>query len=1288
MRSVLLAPIRALCAMGFLLSSGTAASESASTAEFPRPTALIIAHPGDLLSPPVELDSTDPRRYIRLMPDLEDIPEGVDFCLIIPKARNSRISADGRTWLDFEPMNLGADELQYVPREVLLRALSQGGLLVRRDPILANTASWVGLRLFALEPGEELHLGPNMQWLFRKHIESQLGAESKDPSGSPRPIRNLVPPQHPNETAFDVQSYDLFIQPDLSNTAGSITSASMTMHAVALAPLTVVPLDFDPNTPSAPALVIQRVDQGPGTAALPWVQDGAQLRILVTLPQTLQSGDSFTIRVTYSGTPTPSFTGQLARPFTVSTQGPSNKPVVYTASQPYGGRRWFPSKDRPDDKATTTTMRISVPSGQNYQVVSNGTLREVLTGATSGFETWVWENSYPIPTYLMAFYATDYVFTPEAVYMALDGVTTMGIRHAIYSQNVPFEGQGHLGTLSVMNFMADRFGEYPFLREKYWTASWNISFGIEHQTATGMPGANSGANTAASVGNGLTRRNIHELAHMWYGNAVTYATFDHAWLGEGFATYAEALWEEHVGGATAFQAYVANNFSASRVAMNTTLPIVGPNSDAYNVQVIYRRGAWVLHMLRRELGETDFWKLMKDWVAPPALSPAESFRSAVSSDFRAMAEQISGRNLEAFFQQWLERPNTDGPVFPELSVVPTLRQQGFNFELDLGIRQRQTGSTPFDLLVDCHIRLADGTTTVVSVRNNSQFLTTTTVALGALRPLRVDVDPEFWLLKTLVPSMVTVGLPDMIAGSPSYSAAVISASVAATGTAATWTWSAVSLPPFLSFNSTTRQLTATTTQVTPGVYPVILTMASTTPTQSFTVTYQLTVLPPAPLPPIPPVVINEVLVDPYPDATDAGEYIELLNTGGQTADLSQWQLVLLDGSGSGSTYQTISFPAGSSLGPGGRTVVGTTATLNAVYPGAVNGLGANLDNVLRQTVPSGVALVTPDGRRADSVRWRSDAPFAGPDAPLVTTSFGTGRPLSRTLGETDRQFVLGRWPDGYNTNNNLLDFRVMPPSPGQANTLPITAGTLPFTDGFSTLLPAWKGLFTDPRIVDPLAAGKPGKVSPNGGNVLEVYDASGGGDVAILPTDLSSILVSGYLWIPQDMGGAPWSTGVGLGSGHDSAWFSNSNGFGIEHGFYLEYQNGSVPMKGGVLPGHGGSVVLWAVHGTASIGVGATATTASVLGSRILAVGERNEWADFELGVDPLTNRLVGKLHGHTLYDGPIPKGLWPQSWSLIVGFRENHTGPPTSVNREGTWVDGITLGTVVPVAVTAFQVE
>src|SRR5205807_121686 len=139
------------------------------------------------------------------------------------------------------------------------------------------------------------------------------------------------------------------------------------------------------------------------------------------------------------------------------------------------------------------------------QVVSNGRLSGI-TSAGAGLETWTWVNDFAIATYLVSVCISNYSYS-SATYIGLDAMTTMSIRHAIYPENVGTEGNGAAGTLNVMNFFAQTFGEYPFLSAKYNTATHNSGSGMEHETCTSMPGG-----ATAGVGDGYTRRNVHELS--------------------------------------------------------------------------------------------------------------------------------------------------------------------------------------------------------------------------------------------------------------------------------------------------------------------------------------------------------------------------------------------------------------------------------------------------------------------------------------------------------------------------------------------------------------------------------------------------------------------------------------------------------------------------------------------------------------------------------------------------------------------------------------------------------
>lgn len=626
-------------------------------------------------------------------------------------------------------------------------------------------------------------------------------------------------PSSAEQDKYDVISYDLYLQPSM--TATSITSATMTMRARSLvASLSSVVLDLDRNSAG---ITVGRVDQGdPSTPSITPTYNDASYLMTIPLATPVALNQEFTIRVAYSGSPrTGSFPYRMTQPYTRTTH--NSTPVVYTASQPVGARRWWPCKDWPEDKADTVITRINVPAtapnGNSYEVVSNGNLTGVETVGST--RTWIHQSTRPITTYLVSFSVTDYVYS-TATYTALNGVTTMPIRHAIYRENNTSarEANGAAGTLQVMNFFREIFGEYPFLNEKYGTATWNISFGIEHQTCTGMPGA-AQYGVSESVGNGLTRRNMHELAHMWYGDSVTYRTFDHVWLGEAFATYAEALWAEHLGGTSALHSYV-NAWSWTE-----TTPIVSSSGINYTGSVVYRRGAWVLHMLRHVIGDTAFFNTLRNF------SSTFKDATAISSDFENIAEAASGQNLDAFFRQWLYRPNADGATLPVYAFNGNTASSAGNWNLTLQLNQAQTGSVPFTMPLDFKITYVSGSTNVVVV-NNAAMSDTQVLSVGASQPLEVDLDPDNWLLNYQNVSINTVGLP------PATSGAAYSRSLRASGGTSPYTWSfSGSAPAWLSLSSA-GVLSATSPVAGTYSIPVQVTDSTSTP-RTRTATLQLVV---------------------------------------------------------------------------------------------------------------------------------------------------------------------------------------------------------------------------------------------------------------------------------------------------------------------------------------------------------------------------------------------------------------------------------------------------------------
>lgn len=552
------------------------------------------------------------------------------------------------------------------------------------------------LRLFSLDGSwEDLHF----EQAFLGHKLTQKAA----------------PAPHPTQALVDALHYDLTIRLNHANT--NIAGTVIFTGEVLQNGLTSFALDFNPN---GGQMVVSGVDQGSGTPAIPFSFSGNFL--VMTLPRTYNQGEELVLRITYAGVPATG--GVFGAPYVRSTHGTPATPIIYTFSQPYGARFWWPSKDLPDDKAM---VDLHIESSKPYITVSNGTLvsRED-RGAT---EVWNYRADFQIPTYLVSICSTNYAYA-STTYTALDGVTTMPIGHYVFPQNLDYEAPGAAGTLDAMEFFARTFGEYPFLEHKYTTATHLSGSGMEHTTVTSMPARDVGVATGSSLP-GRGRRNVHELAHHWFGDDVTCRTFDHLWLNEGFATWCEALYYEDEGGIDAYHAYVR------AWTVSDTVPLVNPNADNFAGSVAYRRGGMMLHMLRNVVGKEELIGAMRLYL--------ERHRggTVLTEDFQQALEDHTGEDLDYFFNQWVYQPGR-----PSYNWGYSTRQEGNEYIVTLDISQTQTSPMPTVYTMPIDIRVSDlnGNASTHRVLNNARTQRLE-VRTGTFEPFFVDLDPDIWIYR-------------------------------------------------------------------------------------------------------------------------------------------------------------------------------------------------------------------------------------------------------------------------------------------------------------------------------------------------------------------------------------------------------------------------------------------------------------------------------------------------------------------------------------------------------------
>ncbi|MBN2056539.1 hypothetical protein JW905_16560, partial [bacterium] len=240
-------------------------------------------------------------------------------------------------------------------------------------------------------------------------------------------------------------------------------------------------------------------------------------------------------------------------------------------------------------------------------------------------------------------------------------------------------------TPDIIEFFAESFGEYPFIQEKYGQVGVPIGGGMEHQTITHI-------RDSYITGAGMLSLVAHELAHQWWGDYITMASWPDIWLNEGFATYSDALYQEHRFGAehlrNLMKGYAGTTYHGS---------IYDP------VQlfdgIVYYKGAWVLHMLRWLVGEDNFWAIMRAYYDNQDLA----FGNASTDDFRMVCETVFGQDLTQFFQQWIY-----GESRPTYEYGWSVDAGSGGGTVELTIRQTQTDTGLFTMPLELGFLDAEG----------------------------------------------------------------------------------------------------------------------------------------------------------------------------------------------------------------------------------------------------------------------------------------------------------------------------------------------------------------------------------------------------------------------------------------------------------------------------------------------------------------------------------------------------------------------------------------------------
>ncbi|MFD2569721.1 M1 family aminopeptidase [Spirosoma soli] len=528
---------------------------------------------------------------------------------------------------------------------------------------------------------------------------------------------------YPGDATIDVTYYGLDLR--LTHTPAYLRGAA-TITLKSTAP-NVTSFFLDLNSTTATTGEGLRVDSvKTGTQNLAFRHQQNQLTI--TLLQPISSGQALTLTVYYQGVPNSRDLGS----FRFSRHETTTDPSIWSLSEPYGAPDWFPCKDNPADKADSSSVRITAPT--RFVSVSNGVLISTTDNADST-RTYHWRNSYPIAQYLISVALSNYTrYDTPFMY----GNQTMPVTHYIYPETLP-RAQANLDlTPRMLQLFTERFGPYPFLREKYGHAQFGQgNGGMEHQTISSMEAS---ALTPSVI--------AHELAHQWFGDKITCRDWQNIWLNEGFASYGEAVYAESVSSLTGYKTTM-NAFMTRALNARGSIYVqdISNFANIFNSNRSYAKGATVLHMLRGVVGDSLFFRTLRIYTATPALA----YGTAVTEDFQAVAQKVSGQNLDYFFKQWIY-----GEGYPTYRVTMT----GGNNSATVRLEQRNTiASNPgsFTMPVQIRVQSAAGDTTV-TVFNDRADQTFNLPARGVVSG--VVIDPNNWILKTVEASSIVTAVAE------------------------------------------------------------------------------------------------------------------------------------------------------------------------------------------------------------------------------------------------------------------------------------------------------------------------------------------------------------------------------------------------------------------------------------------------------------------------------------------------------------------------------------------------
>jgi len=347
--------------------------------------------------------------------------------------------------------------------------------------------------------------------------------------------------------------------------------------------------------------------------------------LLLIEPFTTQWHNFDSVTIYYQGVPATTGIGS----FDQSTHGGS--PIIWTLSEPYGARDWWPCKQVLADKIDSVDMWVTCP--QQYRTAGNGVV--ATDRIENGNRIMLWKSRYPVAYYLIALAVTHYKVYSE--YHKLSETDSLEILNYVFPESYDYALRSTPNLKSTFMYFHDSILPYPFIKEKYGHAQFGWGGGMEHQTMSFMV-------------NFSTDLMVHEASHQWFGNYITCKNWSEIWINEGFAVFCEGL--------AARKGYYDESYLQwKRDEIRHITSVSGGSvfvTDTSNVwqvfdgRLTYAKGGMILHMLKHQLGDSVFFAALHNYVTDPDLA----YGVASVSDFVKHAEKAAGKSLTGFFNDW------------------------------------------------------------------------------------------------------------------------------------------------------------------------------------------------------------------------------------------------------------------------------------------------------------------------------------------------------------------------------------------------------------------------------------------------------------------------------------------------------------------------------------------------------------------------------------------------------------------------------------------------------------